>query len=194
MSSHYFLCGVLVAWTIAQVALGVFFVLAYTLGRREREYLLFGLLCFALAFTTAGIAYSYGVGGSAAWFRSALITHAGAIAAVVLNLHFVMRAPAEFKNMKNPVKADAESIQVGKMLYNRNCASCHGKAGLGDGPKARMLDTFSGDFSGAFFQNQTDGEHFYKTKEGRDEMPGYDKKLADDDIWNIVNYMRTFKK
>ena len=68
------------------------------------------------------------------------------------------------------------------------------KSGLGDGPKARMLDTFAGDFSGAFFQNQTDGEHFYKTKEGRDEMPGYDKKLTDEDIWNIVNYMRTFKK
>ena len=102
--------------------------------------------------------------------------------------------PAEFKNMQNPVKADAESLQIGKMLYNKNCASCHGKAGLGDGPKARMLETFSGDFSGDFYQNQTDGEHFYKTKEGRDEMPGYGKKMSDEDIWHMVNYMRTFKK
>ncbi len=102
--------------------------------------------------------------------------------------------PAEYKNMKNPVKADAESIATGKALYNRNCASCHGKTGLGDGPKARMLETFAGDFSGSFFQNQTDGEHFYKTKEGRGEMPGYDKKLTEEDNWNIVNYMRTFKK
>lgn len=102
--------------------------------------------------------------------------------------------PAEYKTMKNPVKADAESLEIGKMLYNKNCASCHGKTGLGDGPKARMLDTHSGDFCGKFYQDQTDGEHFYKTKMGRDEMPAYDKKIADEDIWHMVNYMRTFKK
>ena len=73
-------------------------------------------------------------------------------------------------------------------------ASCHGKVGLGDGVKARALKTHPGDFSGPAFQNQTDGEHFYKTKFGRDEMPKYEGKLSDDDIWNIVNYMRTFKK
>ena len=98
--------------------------------------------------------------------------------------------PDEYKNMENP----AESLQNGKMLYNRNCASCHGKKGLGDGPKARMLDTFSGDFSGDFYQNQTDGEHFYKTKYGRGEMPAYEGKISDEDIWHMVNYMRTFDK
>lgn len=102
--------------------------------------------------------------------------------------------PAEFKSMKNPVKATAESVEMGSMLYKKYCASCHGKEGLGDGVKARSLETFPGDFSGAFYQNQTDGEHFYKTKMGRDEMPAYDKKVSDEDIWNMVNYMRTFKK
>ncbi len=81
----------LVAWTIAQVGLGAFFILAYSLGRREVEYLLFGLLCFALAFTTGGIAYSYAAPGPQQWFVSAYATHGGAIAAVALNLHFVMR-------------------------------------------------------------------------------------------------------
>ena len=100
--------------------------------------------------------------------------------------------PDEYKNMENPVKADAESLQLGKMLYNKNCASCHGKKGLGDGPKARMLETFSGDFSGDVYQSQTDGEHFYKTKFGRDEMPAYEGKISDEDIWHMVNYMRTF--
>ena len=56
--------------------------------------------------------------------------------------------PAKDKNMENPVKADDESIKVGRMVYNKNCASCHGKTGLGDGVKARGLDTFPGDFSG----------------------------------------------
>lgn len=102
--------------------------------------------------------------------------------------------PAKFKTMKNPVDANDASIKTGTMLYNKNCASCHGKKGLGDGVKARTLETFPGDFSGEAYQSQSDGEHFYKTKFGRGEMPKYDKKIPDEDIWNIVNYMRTFKK
>jgi len=100
--------------------------------------------------------------------------------------------PDEYKNMENPVEADAESLKKGEALYKRYCASCHGKKGLGDGVKARALKTFSGDFSGEAYQSQTDGEHFYKTKFGRGEMPAYENKIPDRDIWHMVNYMRTF--
>ena len=102
--------------------------------------------------------------------------------------------PANFKSMKNPVAKGDASNKAGKTLYDKNCASCHGKTGLGDGVKARALKTFPGDFSKAEYQDQTDGDHFYKTKTGRGEMPKYEGKLSDDDIWNMVNYMRTFKK
>jgi mono/diheme cytochrome c family protein len=103
-------------------------------------------------------------------------------------------APAEYKTMKNPVAQGDASNKAGMALYTKNCASCHGKAGLGDGVKARALKDFPGDFSAAAFQNQADGEHFYKTKTGHGEMPKYEGKLTDEDIWNVVNYMRTFKK
>jgi mono/diheme cytochrome c family protein len=102
--------------------------------------------------------------------------------------------PANFKSMKNPVAFADASTKAGQALYTKNCASCHGKAGLGDGVKARMLKEFPGDFSKAGFQDQTDGDHFYKTKSGKGEMPKYEGKLSDDDIWNVVNYMRTLKK
>jgi mono/diheme cytochrome c family protein len=102
--------------------------------------------------------------------------------------------PDNFKNMKNPIPSTEASIKTGGTLYTKNCASCHGKTGLGDGVKARALKTFPGDLSSAAYQNQTDGEHFYKTKFGRDEMPKYEGKMSDNDIWNMVNYMRTFKK
>jgi mono/diheme cytochrome c family protein len=102
--------------------------------------------------------------------------------------------PANFKSMKNPVAKGDASSKAGKTLYDKNCLSCHGKVGLGDGVKARALKEFPGDFSKAEYQNQTDGEHFFKTKTGRSEMPKYEGKLSDDDMWNIVNYMRTFKK
>jgi mono/diheme cytochrome c family protein len=98
------------------------------------------------------------------------------------------------KTAKNPVAKGDASNKAGMALYNKNCASCHGKVGLGDGVKARALKTHPGDFSKPEFQNQTDGELFTKTKTGRGEMPKYEGKLSDNDIWNIVNYMKTFKK
>jgi mono/diheme cytochrome c family protein len=102
--------------------------------------------------------------------------------------------PANFKTMKNPVAVGEASTKAGLTLYLKNCASCHGKTGLGDGVKARSLKDFPGDFSKADFQKQTDGDLFYETKAGRGEMPKYEGKLTDDDIWNTVNYMRTLKK
>lgn len=102
--------------------------------------------------------------------------------------------PESYNNKPNPVKADNNSIKAGKTLYTKHCASCHGKSGLGDGTKAAQLNTFSGDFTSTAFQNQTDGALFYKTVQGRDEMPNYKKKIPEEeDIWNLVNYMRTFK-
>jgi mono/diheme cytochrome c family protein len=102
--------------------------------------------------------------------------------------------PANFKSMKNAVAKSDASTKAGLAVYTKNCSSCHGKTGLGDGVKARSLKNFPGDFSKAEFQNQTDGDIFYKTKTGRDEMPKYEGKLTDDDIWNTVNYLRTLKK
>ena len=59
MTSSY-LSGVLTAWAIANVGLGLFFVLAYFVRRREIEYLIFGALCGAIAVTTLGLSMTYG--------------------------------------------------------------------------------------------------------------------------------------
>ena len=101
------------------------------------------------------------------------------------------------KNAKtvNPVNSSAESIAAGKTLWSTHCASCHGKTGLGDGNKAAQLKTTPPDFTKAAFQTQSDGSLFYKVAEGRDDMPSFKKKIPDqEDIWNLVVYMRTLKK
>ncbi len=101
--------------------------------------------------------------------------------------------PAKYKNMKNP--SPGENIDIGKQLYMKHCRSCHGNKGLGDGPKAKTLKTSCGDFSSAKFQGQTDGEIYYQSIIGRDEMPNYEKKiLEEEDRWAVVNYIRTMKK
>lgn len=103
--------------------------------------------------------------------------------------------PDAAKNKKNPVVSNAESIASGKSLWATHCKSCHGAKGLGDGTKASQLNTEPGDFSKNDFHAQTDGSLFYKTSEGRDDMPAFKRKIPNaNDIWALVNYMRTMKK
>jgi mono/diheme cytochrome c family protein len=103
--------------------------------------------------------------------------------------------PENYKKMANPVAANAASIAEGKALWSTHCKSCHGAKGLGDGSKAAQLKTEPGDFSKTDFQSQTDGSLFYKTTEGRDDMPSFKKKIPDaDERWSIINFIRTLKK
>ena len=102
--------------------------------------------------------------------------------------------PEKDKKMKNPVAASKENMAEAKTLYNLHCKSCHGAKGLGDGTKAKGLKGDLGDFSSAGFHAQTDGELFHKTKVGRADMPGYAKKMSDEEIWLTVHYMRALKK
>ena len=101
--------------------------------------------------------------------------------------------PAEYKTMENPTDpSDDDGLEVGEDLYMQHCKSCHGKEGLGDGSKADEQEGELGDFSSEEFQAQSDGDLFYKTKIGRDDMPDFSKKISDDeDIWYVVNFMRT---
>ena len=103
------------------------------------------------------------------------------------------KVPSKYVTMKNPIPTKQDAA-IGKSLFDKHCKSCHGKEGYGDGPKAADLKGDLGDFSTAEYHKQTDGELFYKTTFGRDDMPEFAKKLPDDeDRWLIVNYMRTLK-
>ncbi|RLD25641.1 MAG: cytochrome c [Bacteroidetes bacterium] len=101
--------------------------------------------------------------------------------------------PAKYKTMENPTDpADDEGLEIGEELYMQHCKSCHGKEGLGDGSKADEQKGELGDFSSEEFQAQSDGDLFYKSKIGRDDMPDFSKKIPDDEeIWFVVNFMRT---
>ncbi|MCZ4695421.1 cytochrome c [Ancylomarina euxinus] len=103
--------------------------------------------------------------------------------------------PAKYKKMKNPYAGVEDSERVGQTLYVVHCKSCHGKTGMGDGTKSKSLKTAIPNFTSEEFQCQTDGELYYKTIFGRDEMPSYEKKIKDDeDRWLLVNYIRTLNK
>ena len=100
--------------------------------------------------------------------------------------------PAKYKTMKNSVKAGDPSINtVGKDLFTKHCKSCHGAKGLGDGAKSASLKTIIPSFADKKFKAQADGDVYFQTFVGRDEMPNFEKKVTDEaDRWALVNYIK----
>jgi len=101
------------------------------------------------------------------------------------------KIPDKYQKMKNSTEANAENLSIGKSLYSKHCKSCHGKEGYGDGTKADELDGDLGDFSSEEFQSQSDGALFYKSYIGRYDMPNYEKKMSEEDMWILVHFMRS---
>ena len=102
--------------------------------------------------------------------------------------------PSQATKLKNPISVSSDGLSEGKAIWLKECKSCHGAKGLGDGTKAEKIDISCGDFSSKKFQDQTDGDLYYKTSEGRKPMPSFKEKLDKEEVWLVVNYMRTLKK
>lgn len=108
------------------------------------------------------------------------------------------------KNLKNPVSPNTKSIDSGKRLYSRLCADCHGTAGDGISETAKVLIQ-SGKIApsdltdDAWDLGSTDGEIFMVIRDGSGSnlaMKGLNGRpgIVDEDIWNLVNYIRTLHK
>ncbi len=101
-------------------------------------------------------------------------------------------APEEAKKVKNPVAMSPEVVREGLALYKKNCLTCHGAAGKGDGPAAQFIESAPADISSPETQSRmTDGEIFWKITEGRHPMPPFKKKLSEKERWKLVNTVRT---
>jgi len=103
---------------------------------------------------------------------------------------------ADAAKLKNPVAATPESIAAGQQLYARNCASCHGRNGQG-GPGNDLIPAAPSLLGDGWAHGSTDGEIFTNIKAGVApdfNMVPFKDRLKDDDIWNVVNYIRSIKK
>ncbi|MFZ0798342.1 MAG: c-type cytochrome [Terriglobales bacterium] len=95
----------------------------------------------------------------------------------------------------NPVKPSMESLAKGKKMYGYDCAMCHGKDGDGKGDMASDYKNVTDFTNPDALKNRTDGELFYIIRNGKgDDMPPEGNRAKDDDIWNMVNYVRSFAK
>ena len=97
--------------------------------------------------------------------------------------------------MENPVEATPESLATGRQRYVFMCRQCHGNTGKGDGDMSHAGGVPS-DFTDDVWQHGgTDGEIFTVIKEGvTADMQGYANRLGDEDIWHLVNYVKSLSR
>ncbi len=98
----------------------------------------------------------------------------------------------EAQKLKNPEPANDESIEAGKKLYQRHCASCHGPQGKGDGSLALAGGTPSDLTDDEWDFGSTDGEIFVAIRDGvSTDMLAYKDKMTEKQIWQTVHYLRS---
>ena len=111
-----------------------------------------------------------------------------------MNARHNTAVPDEYAGLTNPIEADQESIQRGQQLYTTYCTVCHGETGLGDGLAG---ETLSPPPSPIGLSSQMIGEDywFWRVSEGgipfETSMPAWKDILAEQDIWDLLNYVRT---
>lgn len=102
--------------------------------------------------------------------------------------------PPELQNLENPVPSTPESIARGQVLYQVNCASCHGATGKGDGPVGQLTYIPPPDIGSARYQTAlTDGGFYYFIMVGKNLMPAFAYKMNTHEIFDLVNYLRALQ-
>ena len=90
------------------------------------------------------------------------------------------------------VPATLGFAQDAAALFKSKCAACHGPDGKGATAMGKKLGVK--DFHSAEVAKMSDADLFDITKKGKNKMPAYDKKLTDDQIKELITYVRTLGK
>ena len=86
------------------------------------------------------------------------------------------------------------SLEIGRRIYERECASCHGLAGRADTQIARVLDPPPRNFADPFAMARLDdGRVFLAILRGRPgtAMGGRGELLTPAEIIDVIRYLRT---
>lgn len=100
--------------------------------------------------------------------------------------------PAKYAGKTNPLGAGA--AERGKLDYISYCEACHGASGLGDGPAGAALNPPPASLPDLAAQ-VGDDYLFWRISEGKagTAMVGWANVLSEEQIWQVVSYIRTLK-
>ncbi|GAB7088689.1 c-type cytochrome [Marinifilum fragile] len=113
------------------------------------------------------------------------------LAVANLNAQSDWQIPLEANEKLSPFLFDDDMVLEGRVAYENSCTSCHGTPGQDN---FTPMSPPPGDPASEQFQAQSDGSVFYKIKTGRGTMPKFAEAFADDELWNIVAYIRSFNE
>lgn len=100
--------------------------------------------------------------------------------------------PAEFAGQTNPLGADAATS--GAEIFKNNCVACHGEQGHGDGPAGAMLNPQPKNLP-ELASTASDDYLYWRINTGKPgtSMVGWKGILTDEQIWQVVSFIRTLK-
>lgn len=109
-----------------------------------------------------------------------------------------LATPASAKNLKNPLTASPENLQMGLEHFADHCAVCHANNGNGDTMFGRNMYPKPPDLRLSLTQNLTDGEIYSIIQNGirLTGMPAFGQPGRTDDqgSWQLVQFIRHLPK
>jgi len=101
--------------------------------------------------------------------------------------------PVAAQDLKNPTTADTKNLAIAQKIYNKECISCHGPEGLGDGEEQTVEYSLQSVLLTLVEPGNTpisDGELYWKITHGVAKMPSFAGVLTDLERWYMVNHLR----
>ncbi len=77
-------------------------------------------------------------------------------------------------------------------VYKAKCAMCHGPDGKGDTPTGKAMKVTS--LASDDVQKKTDAQLIEVTTNGKNKMPAFKGKLTDEQIKDLIKYIRGLAK
>jgi len=103
--------------------------------------------------------------------------------------------PFEYRGLWSPLAQTQNVVQTGSLLYQQECAECHGTQGMGDGEAAKALNPSPALLAYMIQTPMSVDEYLmWSIAEGGKElgtdMPAFKDKLSREEIWTIIAFMR----
>ncbi|MBI5878240.1 MAG: cyclic nucleotide-binding domain-containing protein [Chloroflexi bacterium] len=150
---------------------------------------------FAIALLVVLLLIAAAVAGLLAYYQFAVRTALETPSDLLLTMAQVGRTlnvPAEADALKNPIPLTSDGVVIARRTYTGHCNTCHGPDGKGDTPVGTHTFPRASDLTAAQTQGRPDGALHWLIENGspRTGMPGWKGTLDEEEIWQLVSYMR----